>query len=68
MEVFLNELENRVVFLFLGCTMIATLTEWIAGHFLEWLGHGKWWDYSGKSGTWTAISAYSILSSGVCWA
>ena len=27
-------------------TLIATAAEWIAGHVLERIGHGKWWDYS----------------------
>ena len=27
--------------------ILATLTQWIAGHVLEWLYHEKWWDYSG---------------------
>ena len=42
--------------------IIATAVEWLAGHALERIGHGKWWDYSNKKiGTWTAISAFSIL-------
>lgn len=64
MEVFLNELRSRVVFLFLGCAIIATLMEWIAGHFLEWLGHGKWWDYSNKK--WN-MDGYICLPYSVLW-
>ena len=30
-----------------GIVILATLTQWIAGHVLEWLYHEKWWDYSG---------------------
>ena len=33
--------------LFAGIVILATLTQWIAGHVLEWLYHEKWWDYSG---------------------
>lgn len=61
---YLYELQSSPVFLFLGCMIIATAAEWLAGHALERIGHGKWWDYSNKNGTWTAISASSILYSG----
>lgn len=61
---YLYELQSSPVFLFLGCMIIATAVEWLAGHALERIGHGKWWDYSNKNGTWTAISASSILYSG----
>ena len=57
---YLYELQSSPVFLFLGCMIIATAAEWIAGHVLERIGHGKWWDYSNKNGTWTATSASSI--------
>ena len=43
---YLYELQSSPVFLFLGCMIIATAAEWIAGHVLERIGHGKWWDYS----------------------
>ena len=45
---YLYELQSSPVFLFLGCMIIATAAEWIAGHVLERIGHGKWWDYSNK--------------------
>ena len=43
---YLYELQSSPVFLFLGCVIIATAAEWIAGHVLERIGHGRWWDYS----------------------
>ena len=46
MESQLSELQSSPVFLFLGCMIIATAVEWLAGHALERIGHGKWWDYS----------------------
>ena len=45
---YLYELQSSPVFLFLGCMIIATAAEWLAGHALERIGHGKWWDYSNK--------------------
>ena len=39
---YLYELQSSPVFLFLGCMIIATAAEWIAGHVLERIGHGKW--------------------------
>ncbi|MDO4941600.1 MAG: putative ABC transporter permease [Lachnospiraceae bacterium] len=43
---FLQELRLYPIFLYLGCMIIATATEWYTGKNLEKLNHKKWWDYS----------------------
>lgn len=45
----LSELIDNTLFLFIGCAVQATFTEWIAGKFLERLDRHKWWDYSDKA-------------------
>ena len=42
--VFLQELP--VWWVFAGSMILATVVEWCAGHMLEAVGQGKWWDYS----------------------
>lgn len=44
----LSELIDNPVFLFIGCAIQATVTEWITGKLLESLDRRKWWDYSDK--------------------
>lgn len=44
--VVLRDLRGNWVFLYLGSTVFASLTEWTVGALLEHLGAGKWWDYS----------------------
>lgn len=44
----LQELRGNIIFLFLGCAVIATAVEWMTGKTLERLNRKKWWDYSGK--------------------
>mgnify|MGYP000181655939 CR=1 FL=1 len=46
MTVTLTELMERPVFLLIGCGILATASEWIAGKTLERLDRRKWWDYS----------------------
>lgn len=48
LTVFLQDLRNSKVFLFLGSMMIATVLEWFAGKVLERMKLVKWWDYSHK--------------------
>lgn len=45
--VFLPELRENIFFLFLGGVILASLTEFFTGVFLEKLFRKKWWDYSG---------------------
>lgn len=56
--------SQSTVFLFLGCMIIATAVEWLAGHALERIGHGKWWDYSNKK--WN-MDGYICLQYSVLW-
>lgn len=48
LTVFLQDLKDDAVFLFLGSTVVATAVEWFAGKMLERMKRKKWWDYSGK--------------------
>lgn len=48
LTVFLQELKDDALFLFLGSTVVATAVEWFAGKMLERMKRKKWWDYSGK--------------------
>lgn len=38
--------ELRGIWLFMGCSILATVFEWTAGHLIEKIYHEKWWDYS----------------------
>lgn len=48
LTVFLQELKNDSLFLFLGSMVVATAVEWFAGKMLERMKRKKWWDYSGR--------------------
>lgn len=48
MQVTLSELLDNIVFLFIGCSIQATVVEWFTGKTLEKLNQHKWWDYSDK--------------------
>lgn len=48
LAVFLQELKDDILFLFLGSVAVATAVEWFAGKMLERMKRKKWWDYSGK--------------------
>lgn len=48
LSVFLQELRDDALFLFLGSMIIATAVEWFTGKMLEGMKRKKWWDYSGK--------------------
>ena len=37
--------ELTGIWLFLGCAIVASLLEWIAGHLIEMWYHERWWDY-----------------------
>lgn len=36
--------ELTGIWLFLGCAIVASLLEWIAGHLIEMWYHERWWD------------------------
>lgn len=59
-----GELQNSWFFLFLGCTIIATVVEWLAGHFLEKVNQKKWWDYSNHR---FQMDGYICLEFSILW-
>ncbi len=61
---YLYELQSSPVFLFLGCMIIATAVEWIAGHAWNASAMANGGIIPTKNGTWTATSAFSIPFSG----
>ena len=61
---YLYELQSSPVFCSLAVWIIATAVEWLAGHALERIGHGKWWDYSNKK--WN-MDGYICLQYSVLW-
>lgn len=48
LTVFLQDLKDDILFLFLGSMAVATAVEWFSGKLLERMKHKKWWDYSHK--------------------
>ncbi len=64
LTVFLQELKNDRLFLFLGSMAVATVAEWSAGKLLEGMKRHKWWDYSGKR--WN-IDGYVCLQYSLLW-
>ncbi|MDO5564059.1 MAG: putative ABC transporter permease [Eubacteriales bacterium] len=45
-KLFLFDLSDRIVFLFIGSAIIYGLCELIVGNLLQVIFHKKWWDYS----------------------
>lgn len=64
MTVTLSDLRRNYLFLFLGCSLQATLIEWITGKSLERMNHHKWWDYSEHR--WN-FDGYICLAYSVLW-
>lgn len=64
LTIFLNDLVDRPVFLFLGSLVIATTIEWITGKSLERMRQEKWWDYSRKK--WN-FDGYICLQYSLLW-
>lgn len=62
--VFLPELENRIIFLFLGGMIVASFIEYITGRLMEKIFHKKWWDYSGQR---FHVEGYVGLASSAVW-
>ncbi len=42
-----KDLRRSVVLLFIGASILCAMIQWITGLFLEHMGGGKWWNYSG---------------------
>ena len=64
MTVFLQELRNDTLFLFLGSMAVATAIEWYTGKLLESMKQKKWWDYSDKR--WN-FDGYICLQYSILW-
>ena len=64
MTVVLWELQGQLIFLFLGCAILATAVEWFTGKLLERINRHKWWDYSNKK--WN-FDGYICLQYSVIW-
>ncbi len=62
--IFLQELKEDIVFLFLGSVAVATAVEWFTGKLLERMDRQKWWDYSGKK--WN-FDGYICLQYSLLW-
>lgn len=60
-----KDLLENTFFLFLGCGILSTLTEWFTGRLLEQLNSHKWWDYSSKK--WN-YDGYICLQYSILWA
>lgn len=65
MAVTMEELMAEPVFQLIGCGVLATIIEWMAGKILEHLNQHKWWDYSDKK--WN-FDGYICLQYSVLWA
>lgn len=63
-SVFLPELENSLVFLFLGGMIFASFLEYWSGRTLERIFHRKWWDYSEEK---LQLDGYICLKYSVVW-
>ena len=64
MAVTMEELMAEPVFQLIGCGVLATIIEWMAGKILERLNQHKWWDYSNKK--WN-FDGYICLQYSVLW-
>ncbi len=60
----LQDLRGNWLFLYLGSVIFGTVVEWIAGHFLEWQGNKKWWDYSHLKGN---LGGYVCIRFSLLW-
>ena len=65
MAVTLEELKADPAFQLIGCGVLATIIEWMAGKILERLNQHKWWDYSDKK--WN-FDGYICLQYSILWA
>ena len=65
MTITMEELMAKPVFQFIGCGVLATIVEWMAGKILEHLNQHKWWDYSDKK--WN-FDGYICLQYSLLWA
>ena len=64
LTIFLQDLRDNPVYLFLGSAIIATTIEWAVGKTLERMKQKKWWDYSEKR--WN-FDGYICLQYSLLW-
>lgn len=64
MSVFLQDLQGNWVFLFVGCSVTATVVELLGGLSLEHFGAGRWWDYSNHK---LNLGGYVSAGSSILW-
>lgn len=64
MAVGLTDLRQDPVFLFLGCTVSATVIEWLTAKLLERVHRRRWWDYSDKKFN---LDGYVCLQYSLLW-
>lgn len=62
--VFLPELKESLVFLFLGGMILASFLEYWSGRIMEHIFHRKWWDYSKEK---FQLDGYVCLKYSVLW-
>jgi uncharacterized membrane protein len=48
MTIFLNRLKQKPILVFIICTLIGTLLEFIAGWSIDHFLHMRYWDYTGQ--------------------
>lgn len=56
--------ELHGFWLFLGCAILATVVEWIAGHWIEHWYHERWWNY--RNLKWN-LDGYISLPTTILW-
>lgn len=61
-SIFAQELNG--FWLFIASMLLATVFEWIAGHFIEAIYHERWWDYSNVR--WN-LDGYICLPMSLLW-
>lgn len=64
MLVFMHSLRGNWFYLFLGCTIIGTVTELITGLTLEKMFHLRLWNYSGRK---FQAGGYICLTAALTW-
>ena len=64
MLIFMDSLRGEWFYLFLGCTIVGTVTELLTGLIMEKTFHIRLWDYSGKR---FQAGGYICLAAAVIW-
>lgn len=64
MAVGFADLRSNPLILFLGCTIDATMVEWVTAKMLERVHRRRWWDYSDRKFN---LDGYVCLQYSVLW-